>query len=112
MNILCIAICETVRPLPMTDIINSLWDRLLREKNMRLQPTAMFGTLYFLSVPPDVIERNPRFGLSSTFRTVTMRNCARIYSTHQLSLYHSPFHRSPYLQATTASLRCILNCQF
>src|SRR6218665_1199957 len=27
----------------MTDNNNSLWDRLQREKNMQLQPTAMFG---------------------------------------------------------------------
>src|SRR6218665_3686080 len=55
--------------------------------------------LVLLSVPPDVIERDPRVGLSRTFRTVTMGNFPRIYSTHQLSLYDSPFHRSPYLKA-------------
>src|SRR6218665_1261036 len=42
--------------------------------------------LVFLSVPPDVIERDPRVGLARIFRTVTMGNFPRIYSTHQLSL--------------------------
>src|SRR6218665_293340 len=46
----------------------------------------------FLSVPPDVIERDPRVGLARIFRTVTMGNFPRIYSTYQLSLYHSPFY--------------------
>src|SRR6218665_2832740 len=41
--------------------------------------------LVFLSVPPDVIERDPRVGLARIFRTVTMGNFSRIYSTHQLS---------------------------
>src|SRR6218665_293439 len=48
--------------------------------------------LVFLSVSPDVIERDPRVGLARIFRTVTMRNFPRIHSTHQLSLYHSPFY--------------------
>src|SRR6218665_2508972 len=55
--------------------------------------------LVFLSIPPDVFERDPRVGLARIFRTVTMGNFPRIYSTRQLSLYHSPFHRSPYLKA-------------
>src|SRR6218665_1544527 len=48
--------------------------------------------LVFLSVPPNVIERDPRVGLARIFRTVTMGNFPRIYSTHQLSLCHSPFY--------------------
>src|SRR6218665_2697147 len=48
--------------------------------------------LVFLSVPPDVIERDPRVGLARIFRTVTMGNFPRIYSTHQLSLCHSTFY--------------------
>src|SRR6218665_1309837 len=48
--------------------------------------------LVFLSVPPDVIERDPRVGLARIFRTVTMGNFPRIYSTCQLSLCHSPFY--------------------
>src|SRR6218665_2325839 len=48
--------------------------------------------LVFLSVPPYVIERDPRVGLARIFRTVTMGNFARIYSTCQLPLYHSPFY--------------------
>ena len=39
--------------------------------------------------------------LSRIFRTVTTGNFPRIYSTHQLSLYHSPLHRSQYLKAPT-----------
>src|SRR6218665_3722034 len=48
--------------------------------------------LVFLSVPPDVIERDPRVGLARIFRIVSMGNFPRIDSTHQLSLYHSPFY--------------------
>src|SRR6218665_1355259 len=48
--------------------------------------------LVLLSVPPDVIEQDPRVGLARIFRTVTMGNFPRIYSTCQLSLYHSPFY--------------------
>src|SRR6218665_137576 len=48
--------------------------------------------LVFLWVPADVIERDPRVGLARIFRTVTMGNFPRIYSTCQLSLYHSPFY--------------------
>src|SRR6218665_2845911 len=48
--------------------------------------------LVFLSVPPDVIERDPRVGLARIFLTFTMGNFPRIYSTHQLSLCHSPFY--------------------
>src|SRR6218665_3808624 len=48
--------------------------------------------LVFLSVPPDVTERDPRVGFARIFRTVTMGNFPRIYSTHQLSLCHSPFY--------------------
>ena len=53
----------------MTDNSNSLWDRLQREKNMRLQPTAMFGI--FIGTTR-CHRTNPRVGLSRTFRTVTI----------------------------------------
>src|SRR6218665_3550911 len=56
---------------------------------MRLQPTAMFGI--FIGTTR-CYRTDPRFGLAGIFRTVTMGNFPRIYSTHQLSLYHSPFY--------------------
>src|SRR6218665_399134 len=93
---LYIAMYGSVRPLLPRRTIITTFGIVCKEK--RICGYNPPQCLVFLSVPPDVIERDPRIGHARIFQTVTMGNFPRISPMHQLSPYPSPFHIS-YLKA-------------